>query len=35
MEDFKDFLAVDEFFNLRKVQASLKVLITLKLLQSF
>jgi hypothetical protein len=30
MEDFEDFLAVDELFNLRKVWASLKALTTLK-----
>ena len=35
MEDFKDFLAVDELLNLKKVQASLKALTTLKLLQLF
>ena len=35
MEDFKDFLVADKLLNLKKVRASLKVLTTLKLLQSF
>jgi len=32
VEDFKEFLAVDELLNLKKVRVSLKALTTLKLL---
>ena len=35
IEDFKKILTVNKFLNLKKVQANLKVLTTLKSLQSF
>ena len=35
MKNFKDFLVVNKLLNLKKVQANLKALTTLKSLQSF